>query len=97
MDCSRIGKEEVAVLAAVSPQTLIKHVHHQRSCRLLQGLPEPIEVSRGSRLLWVRQDVLDWLASQRTFLPQSVELRVTGPVSQPPRKRGPGRPRKLLP
>ena len=95
MDFSRIGKDEVAALAAVNPQTLIKHVHHQRSCRLLEGLPEPIEVSRGSRLLWIRQDVLDWLASQRTFLAQPSEVSDTWQVPHPSAKRSPGRPRKV--
>ncbi len=97
MDFSRIGKEEVAALAAVNLQTLTKHVHHQRPCRLLEGLPEPIEASRGSRLLWIRQDVLDWLGSQRTFWPQVSETSNTPPVSQTPTKRGPGRPRKTRP
>lgn len=97
MDFSRIGKDEVAALAAVNPQTLLKHVHHQRPCRLLEGLPEPISASRGSRLLWIRQDVIDWLASQRTFLPLGYEASDTPQIRKTPTRRGPGRPRKVRP
>lgn len=68
MDLRRIAKQEVAALAGVNLQTLTKHVHGQRPCHLLAGLPPPVASPRGAKKLWIRQDILDWLAAQRTFV-----------------------------
>jgi len=68
MDLIRIGKREVAALAGVNLQTLNTHIYGQRECYLLAGLPPPIRSPYGARKLWIRQDILDWLEMQRTFV-----------------------------
>lgn len=111
MDLSRIAKPEVAALAGVHIETLNKFVAGQRGCRLLEGLPPPIPTPRGAKKLWIRQDVLDWLEAQRTFV--SVAQRAKGQVfgvqaiaqreiaaaketlGALAHRRGPGRPRKV--
>lgn len=50
---------------------------------LLRGLPEPLQ--QYPRLVWLRADINDWLASRRTFRPDT-----TAPTPAPCR----GRPRK---
>lgn len=100
MDFARIGKDEVALLAGVTSQTVAKHVHGVRFCNLLAGLPDPIAAGRGKRLLWIRQDILDWLEGQRTFRPKREDKQAlpaeakTQPVEEMPR-RGRGRPPKI--
>lgn len=93
MDFARIGKDEVALLAGVTSQTVSKHVHGVRFCNLLDGLPDPIAAGRGKRLLWIRQDILDWLESQRTFK-RTESTSETFVVTDPP-KRPRGRPRLI--
>lgn len=93
MDFARIGKDEVALLAGVTAQTVAKHVHGVRFCNLLAGLPDPIAAGRGKRLLWIRQDISDWLEGQRTFRPNLGDKPAPS-LEQKPRRR-PGRPPKI--
>lgn len=89
LDLTRIRLPAVAELAGVGQIVLKKHIYGRPSPCLL-GLPEPVPGSRGggNRLLWIKQDILDWLLSQRTFRP--------APVAVPATARGRGRPRKIL-
>ncbi|WP_131111330.1 hypothetical protein [Sulfuricystis thermophila] len=53
---------------------------------LLRGLPEPLQ--QYPRLVWLRADINDWLASRRTFRPSDAPAQAPTPA---PRR---GRPRK---
>ena len=80
----RIDKSEAAALTGVALATLRKHIYGQQCSSLLKDFPEPCH--RGRRLLWVKQDILDWLASQRTFvrpLPQAIEIPIEPLVKRP--------------
>lgn len=63
----RINKYEVASLVGVSPRTLFNHVTGGKCSPMLHGLPEPVTRGHGVPLMWITQDVLDWLESQRTY------------------------------
>lgn len=99
MDLRRINKRELGELVGVSQSTLRKHLYYGDSGTLLKGLPAPAtrggSGGKGGRVLWVMQDVLDWLQAQRTFKPSDH----TAPENRPdaPPKRGRGRPRKSAP
>jgi hypothetical protein len=56
-------------------------------CRNPHRVPPPLDLPGSRRLLWLRQDVLEWLAGCRR-LPAVVPPQLTPPG------RGPGRPRK---
>lgn len=84
----------IAEVTGTNVYTVRKHVFGQRLCQLLRGLPAPIADSRGSRLCWVAEDVLDWVASKRTnsTLPLVQVEEVISAKSKRPR----GRPRKAM-
>ena len=84
----------IAELTNTNIHTVRKHVFGQRLCHLLKGLPAPIADSRGSRLCWVAEDVLDWVASKRTNLASPL-APVEEVISVKP-KRPRGRPRKAM-
>ena len=89
---NRIELGDAAELAGVSTSAFKKHIYGQRPSSLLEGFPAPCH--RGRKLLWVTQDILDWIACQRTFLVSSQKVRnaelATG------EKRKPGRPKSAL-
>lgn len=87
----RIDKNEVAALVAVSPRTLFNHVVAGKASPMLAGLPAPATRGLGIPLTWIKQDILDWLESQRTF--KQGEPQPTAAAKLQPRR--PGRPRKL--
>lgn len=90
-DLTRIRLPAVAALAGVSETVLKKHIYSRRS-PCLSGLPEPVASSRGggNRLVWIKQDIIDWLMSQRTYQPALAPF-----ASDPATARRAGRPRKL--
>ncbi len=84
----------IAEVTGTNIHTVRKHVFGQRLCQLLRGLPAPIADSRGSRLSWVAEDVLKWVASKRTNvdIPLAPVEEVVSAKLQRPR----GRPRKAV-
>lgn len=89
---NRIELGDAAELAGVSTSAFKKHIYGQRPSSLLEGFPAPCH--RGRKLLWVTQDILDWIASQRTFLINSQEDRNVKSATGDNRK--PGRPKSAL-
>lgn len=88
-DYQRINKLEVSALCQVSARTLFNHISGQ-PCAMLAGLPLPVTRGRGSRLKWIKQDILDWLKSQRTF-----DFNKTEVAAGEPEQRKVGRPPNL--
>jgi predicted DNA-binding transcriptional regulator AlpA len=83
-----IGIDELARLLKISRSALYKHASGIRHCELIHDLPAP--ALRGKRVLWVSQDIDDWLLAKRTFRSSAP----SGPEPQPAPRRGRGRPRK---
>lgn len=80
-----IGIKQLAALLKISLSSLYKHSSGIKRCELLNGMPEP--AFRGGRTLWIQQDIDDWLASRRTFRPDSA-APAPQPEPQPRRPRG---------
>lgn len=80
----RIDMRSVADLIGVSYAVVRKHVFNQSHSNLLLGLPPP--AARGRKLLWVTQDIADWINSQRTF--HLAAAAVSEPAPPPRRPRG---------
>lgn len=98
-DFTLIRLPEVAALAGVSLRVLRKHIYAESISPSLDGMPEPVACSRGrgGRLLWVRQDLFDWLKSQRTLVAAATPIPAPPTPAPAPigAKRGRGRPRKI--
>lgn len=93
----RIELADAVQLAGVSTSAFKKHIYGQRPSTLLEGFPAPCH--RGRKLLWVTQDVLDWLAGQRTFLSISQkdqDQKDRNKESALSENRKPGRPKSAL-
>lgn len=79
---------DLAVALDCARPTILAHRAGQRHCRLLDGLPEPVQ--QRPRLLWLRADIEAWLADKRTYRPATATTETLAPAP----RRGPGRPRK---
>lgn len=78
---------DLAAGLGITRTTILAHRAGTRECKLLSGLPEPVQ-SR-PRLLWLKKDIEDWLESRRTYRPTT--------AAEAPAQthfRSPGRPRK---
>lgn len=106
-DLTRIRIDEAIRMTGVSEGTFRRHIYGSFITPLLAGFPPPC--AKGRRLLWIRQDILDWLNSQRTFVPPRTQVPqimpaaiqpvadapVQAPPAQPTKRRG--RPPNLSP
>ncbi|MDA8381743.1 MAG: hypothetical protein M0037_01470 [Betaproteobacteria bacterium] len=89
-----VGWETACVLTSTSFAVLRKHLYRQVLSPSLEGFPSP--AVQGGKVLWVLQDILDWLETKRTFRPPTTKIAVPVAESQPvPPARGRGRPRKM--
>lgn len=60
-----VEREEFLPLLNVSESVFRRHFYEEKRSALLDGFPPPAR--RGRKLLWVLQDIFDWLEDQRTY------------------------------
>lgn len=80
-----INSTELAQALGIPRVAIARHRSGLIDHQLLRGLPEPLQ--QYPRLVWLIDDIKDWLDSRRTFRPDTAQAPA-------PARRGSGRPRK---